>query len=69
MTAQELTPREREVLVLAAQALPNKEIGERLGISERTVETHMQNAQNKLGLRNRVAAVVWAFKQGLVSHE
>lgn len=47
-----LTPREQEVLHLVASGLINKEIGERLGLSERTVEVHRQNGSRKLGLQS-----------------
>ena len=48
-----LTAREREIVTLAADGLPNRVIAERLHISERTVETHVRNALAKLGLANR----------------
>ncbi len=61
-----LTPREREVLALLAQGLPNKAIAPRLGISEHTVKTHIAAIYDKLHARNRAEAVVAAARQGLV---
>lgn len=62
-----LTAREREVLHLAAEGLGNIEIGERLGISPRTVETHRANVMRKLGLRRLADVVRYALRRGLLS--
>lgn len=59
-----LSEREREVLVLLAQGLSNKEIAQRLYLSVRTVEGHLANIYGKLGVHSRTEAALYAVRQG-----
>lgn len=61
-----LTERELDTLRCLARGLSNAEIAEELYISAETVKTHVSNILTKLGLRDRINAVIWAFEHGLV---
>lgn len=64
--SEPLTPREQEVLKLIAEAHTNREIGEVLHLSEKTVESHRANLLRKLGMRDRVELVRYAIRRGLI---
>lgn len=63
----DLTPREQEIWMLIATGLSNAEIGQRLFLSEATVKAHITRLLAKLGLRDRVQAVVAAYESGMIT--
>jgi len=65
--AEELTPREREVLIAIAEGNTNREIAELLTISVKTVDRHRENIMRKLNLHNRVELVKYAIEKGLIA--
>jgi DNA-binding NarL/FixJ family response regulator len=67
MPPEPLTPRERDVLALLAEGLPNKVIAARLGISDQTAKFHVASICGKLGASNRTEAVRIALRRGLVT--
>jgi DNA-binding NarL/FixJ family response regulator len=66
-TTRTLTPREREVLRLVADGMPNKQIARRLGIAEKTVKAHLTNVFEAIGVTDRTAAALWAHRNGFAS--
>jgi DNA-binding NarL/FixJ family response regulator len=62
-----ISPREREVLALLLEGMPNKLIGRRLEISEKTVKSHLTSIFRHIGVTDRVQAILWAERQGLRS--
>ncbi len=65
--SEPLTPRELEVLILLAEGKTNKEVGDRLHLSSKTVGTHRQHIMQKLGLDNLADLVKYAIREGLIS--
>lgn len=61
----ELTPRELQVIILIRQGLANKQIARRLGISERTVKSHLTSAFARIGASDRTQAALWAERRGI----
>lgn len=65
--ADGLSDREREVLAMVAEGLPNKLIAQRLGISEKTVKTHLTSVFREIGVTDRTQAALWAQRHGVTS--
>lgn len=61
-----LTPREREVAGLVAEGLSNRQIAEKLYVSERTAETHVQNILTKLGFTSRTQVAGWVVRDSVL---
>lgn len=61
----DLTPRELEILQLVITGKTNKAIAHEMYVSEKTVEFHLDNIYNKIGVRTRLLAGVWAIRHGL----
>ncbi len=66
MPSVELTPREREVLLCITQGRSNREIADQLGIAEKTVRIHVSSMLEKMGVRDRTQATIYALQRGLV---
>jgi two-component system nitrate/nitrite response regulator NarL len=66
LLARQLTPREREVLVMLVEAAPGGEIARSLGISRNTVRTHIQSVMSKLQVHSRLEAAAFAARHRLV---
>ena len=64
--AEEISPREREALVLVASGLANKQIAARMGITDRTVKAHLTRVFQRIGASNRTEAALWARRSGLL---
>jgi len=62
---ESLSEREREVLAMVAEGLPNKLIARRLSISEKTVKSHLTNVFRRIGVTDRTQAALWAQRHGL----
>ena len=67
--SQKLHPREIDVLKLVAKGMSNKEIAQELVISVRTVQTHLSNVFNKMGVGSRTEAVMYGLRKGLITLE
>jgi DNA-binding NarL/FixJ family response regulator len=65
--ARELTDREREVLILVARGLANKQIARKLEITEKTVKAHLTHLFQRLGVQDRTQAALWAERHGVLT--
>jgi DNA-binding NarL/FixJ family response regulator len=63
-----ISVREEEIAALVAGGSTNKEIAGSLGLSDRTVETHVQNLLTKLGFHSRTQIATWAMREGIAPH-
>jgi DNA-binding NarL/FixJ family response regulator len=62
---ERLTDRERQVLTLVSQGLANKAIARRLGVSEKTVKSHLTTVFARIGVTDRTQAALWAMRNGI----
>jgi DNA-binding NarL/FixJ family response regulator len=67
--AETLSAREREVLAMVGEGLPNKLIAQRLAISEKTVKAHLTSVLRQIGVTDRTQAALWAQRHGITGHE
>lgn len=67
--AEALSEREREILLMVAEGLPNKVIAQRLSISEKTVKAHLTSVFRQIGVTDRTQAALWAERRGLTQRE
>ena len=67
--AAQLSPREREVLALIAEGMPNKRIASRLEISEKTVKAHLTRIYERIGVSDRTQAALWAGRHGVETQQ
>jgi DNA-binding CsgD family transcriptional regulator len=68
-TAVALSAREAEVVQLLVRGLTNRQIAQRLGIGERSVDSHLDHVRDRLGLRTRVEIAAWAIAEGVAPRE
>lgn len=66
LSPHHLTDREREIVLLVAKGMANKQIASELSVSKRTVDAHLGHLFTKLGLSSRAALVAWAARQGMI---
>jgi DNA-binding CsgD family transcriptional regulator len=64
LASAQLTPRQAEVAALVSEGLTNREIAERLGITERSAESHVERIRDRLGLRSRAQVAAWYAARG-----
>jgi DNA-binding NarL/FixJ family response regulator len=67
--AEKLSEREREVLAMVGEGMPNKAIARRLGISEKTVKAHLTSVYRQIGVTDRTQAALWAHRNGVTHRE